>query len=879
MQTVDVMYDIMGIYKDFETRIIVYKGLNSEQIYFDSLFNKTIQSPFRLPFDLEKRTHYRVKVEIKADDIYDAEGFFETGKMGEPFQGFPIRSSEKNHDRFVKSFHASKHTSGRLYGFGLGLYHILINGQTIHDEFFMPGINDYENYIQIQTYDITPFLLEHNTIEVELADGWYRSRFGLNKKSNIYGDYNFCHFEIRIGETVIPTDATWEAYPNKIQHSGIYDGESRDERIIGSPVAVVECPLDTSLLMDRISPKIVIKKLFKAVNVIKDLDGYILDFGQNISGFVNANHIFEAGRNIRITHFEHLQDGVYLDNLRTVNPVFEFISNGFTKPQPRFSYYGFRYVKIVGIDVSEVDLFEAALIHSDLYQTGHLSTSNLKLNQLIKNVIYTHKNNWMDVPTDCPQRDERLGWTGDNTLFCPTAILNMDSKPFYKKYLKDIRYEQLKMNKAVPNYAPAFKENPGTSAIWGDVVTILNDELFNHYEDIQFIEHHYPMMKDWITYLKERNPGYLYERDFQFGDWLGLDGVTEQSYKGGTDDVFIASMYRWYSTKIVLKYAKYLNYTNDIIELEDLCNNIESALLHEYITPSGRLALDTQTAYVLAIKMGLGNQPKRHLSGLLKRLEKDQYRLKTGIVGTAHILSVLSDHGQGNLAYHLLLQEDHPGWMYQINLGATTLWERWNSLDFQGKMTSTGMNSLNHYLFGTVLHFLYSYLLGYKKVDNKIQIEPLITPFIPMVEGRIHTNTGYVEVKYHWTKESVYMTLIVPPFQKISLNISGSHLIINKHVNDSNSVILTAGKYEITYNANVSNTSLNMESPFSFLMMDEGFRLMIQKISKPLFNMYENKQMELLNKPVGVLLNMPFLHIEDEIKQTIIEYTRGLSHD
>ena len=347
------------------------------------------------------------------------------------------------------------------------------------------------------------------------------------------------------------------------------------------------------------------------------------------------------------------------------------------------------------------------------------------------NCMWGQKSNFVDIPTDCPQRDERLGWTGDAQVFAPTASFNMDTRAFYGKFLDDLRIEQERQDGAVPNYIPNYSNTPGGAAVWGDVATFLPMTLYEYYGDKERLRHDYPMMKDWVGWItkqsEERGGNHLFDFGMQFGDWLAMDGITEQSFKGGTDEYFIASVYYYASVMKTAQASKILSEIEDYVYYISIAEQIREAILDEYFSNTGRLCIDTQAAYIISLRFGIYREKEKVINGLKERLKKDCYRIKCGFVGAPVMCQVLSENGMEDMAYRILFYEGFPGWLRCIHLGATTIWERWNSILDDGSISGTNMNSLNHYAYGSVVEYLYRQVAGLNPLEPgfaRVLIEP-----------------------------------------------------------------------------------------------------------------------------------------------------------
>lgn len=413
--------------------------------------------------------------------------------------------------------------------------------------------------------------------------------------------------------------------------------------------------------------------------------------------------------------------------------VFVYVSDG-TKEVvwPHFTYFGFRYVRVSGwIEELRAEDFTAKVVYSDLDRTGFFECSNEKINRLYENSFWGQCSNFTDIPTDCPQRDERMGWTGDTQAFAPTACYHMDTRIFYRKFLHDLRNEQIKLNGGIPNYFPNQGNLGGCCAVWGDCGTFVPDTLRKFYGNKTDYETEYEMMSDWVDYVTREcaDESHLIKKQHQFGDWLALDGVTNQSMRGGTDEEYIAAVYYYASAKMTADMGKEIG-ACDWKQYELLAEMIKAAVLKEYFSETGRLVVDTQTGYLVALRFGIYKDREKILEGLKKRLRLDAYQLKCGFVGAPVLCQTLADNYLKEYAYEFLLKEDFPSWLYCVNLGATTIWERWNSVEADGKISRTGMNSLNHYAYGNVAEFLYGNVAGIRSAGHgfkKAVIAPEIT--------------------------------------------------------------------------------------------------------------------------------------------------------
>lgn len=718
------------------------------KVVFDSGKSEKIDSlAFELPFQLQARTRYYWRVTVWADSGEVATSniaWFETAKMDEPWTAgwiapqldpdiHPILGTE-----FVLTRPATAVVSARAYVCGVGLYEMNINGKKVGDEYLTPNINAYDKWLQYQTYDVAEYLQTGaNLIEVALGNGIYKGRFSYRNLSNIYGD-RFAllaeiHIEYEDGTSqVIGSNEHWTARRGKVQESGIYDGESYDATFADSTVYGVEAlDLGYERVKARLSLPVKIKETLKPIAVINTPAGEtVLDLGQNMVGWLEFKTKAPRGTAIKLQYGEILQDGnFYRENLRSAKAEYNYVADGEEAVvRPYFTFYGFRYVKVSGW-FGEIDLndFTGCVLYSDLEQTGWVETDNPLVNRLFLNALWGQKGNFLDVPTDCPQRDERKGWTGDAQVFAQTASFNMDSYAFFNKYLFDLWQEQKANQGSVYFYVPSLKANKDQAGAcaWGDAATIIPWKVYVQYGDKAILEQQFPSMKAWVDYIhREDNKAgakRLWTTGFHFGDWLALDGQEEDVRMGGTEIAFIASAYYSYSAQLVAKAARVLGKKELAVQYETLANEVKTAIQTEYFTPTGRLALKNQTAYVLALFMDLMPEGKRArlIEDFRELLEASGYRLTTGFVGTPLICRVLSDNGAHDLAYKLFLNEEYPGWLYAVKLGATTIWERWDSVLPDGSLGDASMNSLNHYAYGSVMEWVYRHVAGLNPVEER----------------------------------------------------------------------------------------------------------------------------------------------------------------
>lgn len=802
-----------------ETRIIVSESSNMEKLVYDSGVQENYhENQMLVSFDLKPRTRYYWQVEVKDDKGDCAKSnpaWFETGKLQESWTAKWIgtEENEKRMPLLYKEFELKeKPESVRWHVCGLGLYEAYVNEKKAGREFLMPGYHCYDSFLEYQTLDVTELLSQgKNKIAVLLGEGWYKGRFGFDGDyRNLYGNQKKCIGELHIRyangqEECIVTDSSWKAEESSICENGIYDGEHIDETLEHKMLSVEEIE-ETRPLVERFNPRIHKVEEFQPISVEQEDEALLLDFGETVTGWVEITGAFETGQKVMMQYGEVLQKGrFYRDNLRTAKAEFTYVSKGKGETiRPHFTYYGFHYVKIKGLNPEKEYKFTAYRIMSDIERTGWVATDHDKVNHLLENTLRSQKCNFLDIPTDCPQRDERMGWTGDAGIFASTACFHMDSGSFFHHYMKNMQAEQEKCNGAIPFFVPRPKvkkeehTNPfyldSGAAVWGDAATLIPWKLYQFYGDKAMLEEQYPVMKAWVDYeyerTKENEIPYLWQNDRQLGDWLALDNGNINNPIGKTDSGFIASVYHYWSTKMVKEAAESLGLEESKVYAERE-KEIRNAILNYYF-PDKKFCLEyTQTACALLLYLKLYPEGEREVitAKLAELLKKNNGHLNTGFVGTPILCMALSENGQNQLAYDLLLNEDYPGWLHEVNLGATTVWERWNSLEEDGSISGTGMNSLNHYAYGSIAEWIYRYMCGLNPSIGeavKMTIYPMPDQRFKKAEGSWRSVFGKYVCAWNWKSEQEVVCNIEVPFN------ANARFILP----DGTEEILDCGKYE-----------------------------------------------------------------------------------
>ncbi len=789
----------------------------------------------QLAVALSPRTRYYWDVTVQSDageEETSEAAWFETGKMDEAWTAKWIGcdDSVERHPIFGKAFSLDKEPAcARLYICGLGLYNAEINGKQVSAEKLTPYCTDYNAWVQYQTYDVSELLKEgDNALDVTLGIGWYLGRFGFASHAGdvggYYGDRWRLLAELHVvyadgTSDVIATDDSWQVTRSNITFSNIYDGEHRDDTLPATaPEAVVLLneredwkeamtqdpaaakPLNVT---ERLSLPVYAQEELKPVELIDTPAGEkVFDIGQNMAGAFRLSVHEPAGTKVHVQVGEVLQnDCFYRDNLRTALAEYWYTSDG--EPhviEPMFTFYGFRYVKVDGCTNLTKDSLVALAYYSNVTPAGCFESGDAKLNKLMKNISWGQKGNFIDVPTDCPQRDERMGWTADTQVFVPTASYLTDSWAFYRKFLHDLALDQAEHGGMVPDVIPAFG-NASCSSVWGDAATIIPWDLYLYHGDKTILERQYDSMKAWVDYIRELDGDTHAWRDhFHYGDWLALDnpaGGVDQ-VKGGTEDAYIADVYYMNSAEIVAKSAALLGKEEDAAAYGALVEKLRREISEEYFTPNGRCAITTMTGYILALYYNLTPHRDRALKSLVAMLKTKGNKFVTGFVGTPLVSRVLSAEDCDRQAYNILHDERYPGWLYEINLGATTVWERWNSMDENGMVSSTGMNSFNHYAYGAIGEWMWQTMAGISPDPEKPGFKHAILRPVPdfatkTVKASYASAAGTYRTEWETLSETSVRVKVEVPFDATAT-------LILPYAKPEDAVReLSAGVFEITY--------------------------------------------------------------------------------
>lgn len=720
--------------------------------------------------------------------------------------------------------------SARLYIAARGLAAASINGREVSDDVLIPGWTDFGERAQYLTYDVTDLLSEgDNAIGVVLGDGWYCGRIArVNDGRRLYGARPQLLCELHIqhddgSESLIASDERWSWSGGAIVASDLYDGEQYDARlehagwdtasgggdwqqvrVVGSATGGYDGSGSTLLDAKVVPPVRRIQEITPIAQSEVEPGKHIFDVGQNIVGWARIRLTGTAGQQITLRFAEMLNaDGtLYTENLRSAKATdtYTCARDGEFVWEPRFTFHGFRYIELSGAShAPAADRVTGIVAHNALSRTGEFECSHELVNRLHSNIQWGQRGNYLEAPTDCPQRDERLGWTGDAQVFLPTATFGMNVAPFFVKWQRDLLDAQFP-NGVIPMVAPiaryidSVEENDGGPA-WSDAVVICPWTIHERYGDRRIIETHFASMQRFVHSMLERSRALIRSDEFLvpsggFGDWVSMD-APEGSPIGATPKDLIGTAYFAHSVKLLGRMAQLLGKDREVVRLRDLHRRILEAFRGEYVTPAGRVLGDTQTAYAVALAFDLLPESLRQaaVDRLVAQLERRGWKLDTGFVGTPLLCPVLTRFGRVDIAYKLLLQEEFPSWLYTVNQGATTMWERWNSYTIEHGFGPVGMNSFNHYAYGSIGDWIYGTVAGLR-VDMSEPGEPPIRiapkPGFGIDSARAVLATPFGEATSSWetVDRVVRLSVTIPANASARVEIDAG--LAEIHVGDEN---------------------------------------------------------------------------------------------
>ena len=830
-----------------------------EDIVFDSGVVKTDASAQIEILDtkIEELQYYYARVKIwnsEEESAWSETATLLIAKASKKWQGSFITAEKQEDSASAKSTYvkqtyklAKKVKEAFACTTALGVYKFYINEERVGTDEMTPGWTSYKNHLLYQTYDITEYLQDgENTFGAFLGAGWYKGMMGFRPVRNHYGDKTafLGEFLVRYEDgtqEIFATDETWVGADGPITFSEIYDGETYEEskEIPNwcSPAQddmwkkVTKEAFDLSVLVAQGAAKVKIIETLPVKEILTTPNGEtVIDFGQNLTGWMRFSVEGKKGDVIELQFFEVLDanDNVYTENLRTAKQTVKYYINedGRKEYEPKFTFQGFQYVHVIQWPGKpSPEDFTACVVHSDMKQNGFFESSDADLNQLHHNILWGLKGNFLDVPTDCPQRDERLGWTGDAQIFCATADYLMNTYSFFAKWLEDVAADQAD-DGAIPHVVPdiltgtmedgwqaegvAENSTAGATA-WADAITIMPWEIYKSYGDKRVLEARYDNMVRWIDFMKSHAVNNIWNYGLQFGDWVALD-AKEGSYYGATPNDLTCTAYFALSTNIISKVASVLGKDDKAKEYAHLYEEIVKSFQDEFFDADGVMKAQTQTAHIVALHFGLVKPEHREktVDNLIKLLEKEDGHLVTGFVGTPYFCHALSNNGRLDAAYDLLFKDDFPSWLYQVKAGATTVWEHWDGKKPDGSMWSADMNSFNHYAYGAIGEWMYKAMLGINPDEQtpgykRIIIAPRPTKRLSYLKGSYDSVYGTIAVAWEMKGDDVALKVEIPANTTACIKVQDA-----KSVNSSSDLAFTqdadeflaevgSGSYEITY--------------------------------------------------------------------------------
>jgi alpha-L-rhamnosidase len=675
--------------------------------------------------------------------------------------------------------------SARLYATAHGIYIPRVNGSRIDDTALAPGWTSYLHRLRYHVYDVTDVVRSGtNTLEVLLGNGWYRGRLGFTNQRALYGHRLALLAQLEVTTTdgavhVLSTDGTWRSRESDIVADDLYDGQSTDLRLRGDSgreagVTVIDADL-TGLVAPQ-GPPVRPTDMIPARRVWKSPSGATLvDFGQNAVGWVRLKvRGLPTGREVIVRHAEVLDDGeLGTEPLRSACATDTWVMSGTEEEllEPCLTLHGFRYAQVTGVPELQREDIDLVVVGSDLPRTGWFTSSNELLNRLHDNVAWSARGNFVDVPTDCPQRDERLGWTGDIQVFAPTATFLLDSAGFLSSWLADLAAEQLP-DGAVPHVVPDVLRTTLTSsptAAWGDAATVVPWTLYQRTGDLALLETQFPSMRAWVDCVAAAaGPDRLWTGGFQYGDWLDPMAPPDAPARATSDPDVVATAHLARSAEIVAQTAAILGLDGVAQRYRDLATEVRHAFADAFVTPAGRVLSDSQTVYALAIEWDLLlHESQRRAAGrrLADLVRASGFHISTGFVGTPLVCDALTSTGHTELAHRMLLQTGCPSWLYPVTMGATTIWERWDSMRPDGSINPSGMTSFNHYALGAVADWMHRGVAGLAPAApgyREILVRPQVTAALSSASARHRTPYGEAEVGWRRIRGRVEVHVVVP---------------------------------------------------------------------------------------------------------------------
>lgn len=662
----------------------------------------------------------------------------------------------------------------------LGVYEARLNGKRISDYVLAPGWTSYEHRLQFQTYEVSALLEAENELTVTVGRGWFRSPMPgavmteeIRRRCAqpcgviaelIISDNDGC-------ENTIQTDTAWEVSESPVRFSEIYAGETVDARFVPDlwmPAAALEWSKD--ILIPQEGEEIRETERVLPREIIQTPAGEtVVDFGQVITGYVEIHLSASAGDEVCFLHGEVLdEEGNFFNaNYRSARARVMYICRGGEQTwHPQLTFFGFRYIKLLSWPGDPVpDNFSALVVHSDMRRIGRLESGLPILNQLFSNIVWSQRGNFLDIPTDCPQRDERLGWTGDAQIFVKAASYFYDVERFFRKWLHDLAADQRATGEVGQVIPDIIKTAPG-SAGWGDAAVICPWQIYQAYGDPAVLREQFDSMCAWVDFIgKATETPNLWTGHFHFGDWLALD-APEGSYKGASRDDLIASAYYAWSTGLLVRAGQVIG--RDVSRYRELHADVVNA--YKAAFPDCR----TQTEAVVALAFDLTDDPERVAADLSERIRRNGVAIQTGFIGTPYLLHVLSRYGYDELAWSLLLRTEYPSWLYPVTKGATTVWEHWDGIRPDGSFWNGRSNSFNHYAYGAVADWVFEVAAGIRHEwqhpgFEELVYEPHPDRHVGSLRAELETRYGRITAQWMYKDETIRYELETPVNTRVCL--------------------------------------------------------------------------------------------------------------
>ncbi len=696
-------------------------------------------------------------------------------------------------------------TSATLHVSSLGIFEAYVDGVPVGPDVLSPGWSSYEWRLRFCTYDVTALLSDTSVIGLSLGNGWYLGRLGWTGGRDIYGDRlgAIAQLEITFADghrQLVGTDETWSAGPSETLADDLYDGQTIDARLRDDAwlrpgpapegwVGVEAVAFDMQLLAPYLGPPVVRHESRRPVEIWTSPAGRTLvDFGQNLVGWLRFTVCGEAGQEITLRHAEVLEAGeLGVRTLRTAHATDRLVlSGGDDLFEPTKTFHGFRYAEVSGWPTETAgeltaESLEAVVVHSELRRTGHFECSDDLLNQLHSNAVWGLRGNFLDVPTDCPQRDERLGWTGDIAVFAPSAAFLYDVRDFLRDWLVDVGLEQRAQDGLVPFVVPDVlkymehpKEfpSPETAAIWSDAAVWVPWALWQAYGDLTVLEDQYDSMAAHVDRVESLlSPTGLWDKGFQFGDWLDPQAHPDRPFEAKADNGVVATACLYRTARMVADAAALTGREEDAARFGALADRTREAFnkhyVHDIDGADGTITSDAPSVYALAIAFDMLDDDDRRRAGdrLAALAAENGYHVATGFAGTAFITDALSSTGHLDAAYRLLLQRTCPSWLYPVTMGATTIWERWDSMLPDGSINPGEMTSFNHYALGAVVDWMHRNIGGIAPLEpgyRRVRIAPRPGGGLTWASTSLETVHGLVSSRWRIDDDVLTLDVVLP---------------------------------------------------------------------------------------------------------------------